>query len=157
MNLMFAPLPGRYAAVRIDPLGTVERYDYPDIQAAARAIPTRTYLVYLKMASHIHLPSSFVSSALMLAIRISTSLSPADLGMHLTLYSSRPRFRHQMQHAPPPRTCARPSFQTLTIPKDANHCRQKGAFPTITAITGLTTVFEWMYACARVQRSSTTI
>ena len=51
MAPMFAPLTGFYAVIRIDPVGSTEGLDYPDIQEAARSMRTRRHLVYLKLVS----------------------------------------------------------------------------------------------------------
>ena len=48
MPPMFAPLTGFYAVIRIDPVGSTEGLDYPDI---ARNMRTRRHLVYLKLVS----------------------------------------------------------------------------------------------------------
>ena len=47
----YAPLSGRYAVVRVNPIAAVERYGYPDIVAQAAAMPTKKYLIYLERVS----------------------------------------------------------------------------------------------------------
>lgn len=52
MTVVFAPLPGRYAVMRINPTATLEQYGYEDLlAAAAKDIQPKSYLVYLNQAS----------------------------------------------------------------------------------------------------------
>ena len=51
MGLLYAPLPGRYAIIRINAVATVEHFQYPDILAAAEAMSTRKYLIYIEQVS----------------------------------------------------------------------------------------------------------
>ena len=48
MKQFFAPMVSRDAAIRIDPVVTVNDYDYPDIQEAARQLKTKTYIVFIE-------------------------------------------------------------------------------------------------------------
>ncbi|KAI0328986.1 hypothetical protein GY45DRAFT_1253846 [Cubamyces sp. BRFM 1775] len=48
MSVYFCPMPHRYAAIRIDPVTMVEHLDDPIALAAAHAMETRTYLVYIE-------------------------------------------------------------------------------------------------------------
>ncbi|KAI0690775.1 hypothetical protein C8T65DRAFT_817154 [Cerioporus squamosus] len=49
MPLRFTPLSSTYAVIRIDPVGSTEGLDYPDLQEAARNLHTKRYVVYLRM------------------------------------------------------------------------------------------------------------
>ncbi|RPD68994.1 hypothetical protein L226DRAFT_540163 [Lentinus tigrinus ALCF2SS1-7] len=58
MKGFIAPMFSRYAAIRIDPIATVEGYDYPDIQETARNLKTKTYLVFIDEALQVTFPDS---------------------------------------------------------------------------------------------------
>ncbi len=52
MTVIFAPLPGRYAVMRLNPAATLEQYGYEDLLVAAtKDLQPKSYLVYLDQAS----------------------------------------------------------------------------------------------------------
>ncbi|RDX48668.1 hypothetical protein OH76DRAFT_1352135 [Lentinus brumalis] len=74
--LCFSPLTTRYAVIRMDPVGTVERYDYSDIREAAKGIQAKAYLVYLRNNHNLPIPGR-PWHAFEVAL-LATSLPPID-------------------------------------------------------------------------------
>ncbi|TFK83900.1 hypothetical protein K466DRAFT_471802, partial [Polyporus arcularius HHB13444] len=72
----FSPLTTRYAVIRMDPVGTVERYDYSDLREAAKGIQAKAYLVYLRNNHNLPIPGR-PWHAFEVAL-LATSLPPID-------------------------------------------------------------------------------
>ncbi|KAI0364944.1 hypothetical protein BV20DRAFT_1039134 [Pilatotrama ljubarskyi] len=54
----FCPLPGRFAVIRMDPVGMVKHYEDPIALAAAQAMRAKKYLVYLHTALDMPTPTN---------------------------------------------------------------------------------------------------